>query len=117
MNLTYRILDRDEHHMLSEAYASHGGVQPPDVGIVAGAFDGDQLVGFLVLQPILHMEPVWVHPDYRGQVPIGHLVRLIEEQLPHGLVYFAFAPNQRISDLVKSQGFQSLPWHVWRKES
>lgn len=65
--ITYKWLDGDSVHEIDPILASRGlpSLNPETTRILA-AYDGDKLVGFLVLQLFPHMEPLYVDPSYRG---------------------------------------------------
>jgi len=66
-NLTYRWLDNDAIAALDPImFARNLPALNRETSRVRAAYDGDKLVGFLVLQLMPHMEPLWVDSSYRG---------------------------------------------------
>ncbi|MGH7182114.1 MAG: GNAT family N-acetyltransferase [Nitrospiraceae bacterium] len=66
-DITYAWLDGDALDQLEPILESRGWTtlnKPSSRAI--GAFDGDNLIGFIVLQMVPHTEPLYVNPDYRG---------------------------------------------------
>lgn len=74
--LSSRLLSNDEWYKL-EAFKEHFGGFPPsphqaDIVVVE---DGEEIVGILTLETVIHIGPMWTHPRYRGG---GVLTRLIK---------------------------------------
>jgi hypothetical protein len=55
-------------------------------GIVAE--DNGVIVGFVILQPVIRMEPVCVAPSHRGRVYLPRLLKEAERLLPTGVTYY-----------------------------
>lgn len=69
--MTTRSLQPSEWHRLSTDYAAvlpH--VQPSDVEIVV-VEDGDRIVASWAVMRIVHLEGLWIDPDYRGRVSVA----------------------------------------------
>ena len=46
---------------------------------VVGAFDGERLIGFFVMQLVPHLEPLYVDPDYRnGTVALNLVMEMVQ---------------------------------------
>lgn len=68
MDLTYKWLDNEDIAALDPImFARKLPALNRETTRVRAAYDGDKLVGFLVLQLMPHMEPLYVDRDYRGQ--------------------------------------------------
>jgi len=66
-NLTYKWLDNEAISALDPImFARKLPALNRETSRVRAAYDGDKLVGFLVLQLMPHMEPLYVDPMYRG---------------------------------------------------
>lgn len=118
MALEYRLLHEAEFVRLKDAYVQHApaGTDIPKTAVVAGAFDGERLVGFLVLQPALHMEPAWADSAYSGQVRWPRMVAMLESGLPRGCDVYAFAPSRRVARLIEYCGYRAKEWKLWTRK-
>lgn len=85
---------------------------------VFAAIENDEVVGFLVVQLVVHAEPIWIHEDYRGKVNWQKLVRMGEDFLGRntGREYYAFAPNDHIEAMCEIVGMEKMLWIVYRKK-
>ncbi len=67
MVITYKWLDKEQLTALDPIMQQRNLPSlNQEVSRVLAAYDGDKLIGFLVLQLMPHMEPLWVDPKYRG---------------------------------------------------
>jgi hypothetical protein len=73
----------------------------------------EEIVGFACLQPMLHMEPLWISPEYRGKVSFNKLHSTLTNYLPQGTPYFAFVPDRKIALICGSIGMKPRGWDVW----
>jgi hypothetical protein len=76
-----------------------------------------ELVGFGVLQPIYHAEPIWVREDYRDTSAHKDIVNAMLEPLKliTGLRIYVFAPDSKIAYLATKNGFKELPYMVFER--
>ena len=100
---------------MHNVFEEHGG-KCPEEAIVGGCLDEGRIVSFLVMQPILHMEPLWIHQDYRGRVSFARLAKLVEDSLDGDAEFYVFAPNSQIERMAEIVGLEKLDWSVWRKK-
>jgi len=63
--MTTRVLPPSEYPRLAGTEAETIWPLLTAVGCVVVVEDGDQIVGCHVLQPVLHAECLWIHPDHR----------------------------------------------------
>lgn len=99
--------------------ANGGDVPSPNLGIVVGAFtDRDELVGYAVLQYILHLEPVYIEPEYRAKVSWKEFQKSLESVFDkdHGGSYYTLAEDERVGKLCKRAGMVELPMKVYRRD-
>lgn len=89
-------------------------LEPREQALISMAKDEDFVAGFMNLQALLHLEGLWVDPDYRGKVDFRMLVRQITTALPKGIEYYAFAPSWEIATICKYMHMQRTPWEVWK---
>lgn len=114
--MTTKLLPIEDWELLEPIFRAYGTMLPdPRLAQIAVSEDDDgQIVGFLVCQLIPHLEPIWVHPEYRGgSVCIPDLVKTVTENLRPGTGLYAFAPSQAIGALCESVGMQPLPWRTY----
>lgn len=118
MNYKLRILTNEEFDRedLKTIFEQNGGRVPSaeHSSIAVAEDENGKLLGFYVLQPVYHAEPIWINPEVN--IPSLHkeLMDVIIEPLRHikGLVIYAFAPNKKIANLAKRFGFVELDWKV-----
>jgi len=113
--LTYRLLEPWEWNRIVELLPDKSDRIPnPGLSTCAVAQDGDKIVGFLFAQYVVHVEPLWVDKDYRGE---GLPERLWEAVAPRlkGAVVYAFSPNGLIAKLLDHLGFEKLSWETYSK--
>ena len=78
--------------------------------------DEGRIVGFTTTQPILHMEPTWIAPLYRGRLNlIRQLTELVERSHPDMLICLAMTTNERVGALLEIFGMEHMKeWRVYR---
>lgn len=89
----------------------------PVMGIASVAISDEKVVGFLCLQPVLHVEPLWISPEFRGKVNPVKLHNTLVGCLPKGTPYFAFVPDRKIALIAGSFGMKPRGWDVWEGSS
>ena len=114
--LTYRELQPDEFYKLEGHEALKGvGVPSSDCAriLIAEREDGT-IVGFQMLVSVVHLEPIWVHPDYRGSmVPIRlwkAATRLVDALRIK--MAFSFSQDSTIAGYLDRLGLRRLPYVV-----
>lgn len=121
--LTYRILSPDQWPAIleiAEALGKADMIPPPETAGCAVAEttleDGSTvIVGFLLFQLAFHMEPLVIHPQYRGTVNFLRLVETLESELPPATPYYVFSPSKQISGMCKLNGMDAHNFRVWSK--
>ena len=112
--MIYRLLPPSEWDVLSARFATYGGRLPdPRTSQIAVAEEDGVIVGFLVLQFVPHLEPLWIDEAHRGKVYWPKLQRLLEDHLDAG-DYFVFAPTDRMAELADAAGLEALPWTLYK---
>ena len=109
-----RVLPSEEWPRLQGVLEAEGGrlPDPATAQIVVHEAQGE-IIGFLVVQLVPHLEPIWVHPDYRGKGLVSSLVNAGRSLLGSG-EFFAFSPNRAMGALATKEGLTPLPWTVYR---
>lgn len=113
--MVYRLLPVAEWERVEPLLEQHGGTLPDarlSLIAVAETPAGD-IAGFLVLQYVAHLEPLYVAPEHSGKVFYRSLVNLLRSHLSTG-EYFAFAPEGKIGLMAEAVGMQLVPWKVFR---
>ncbi len=90
MAIVYRQIRPDDWIQIAKAYVDQDmGDRFPNPILCSGivAEDDGRIVGFIVLQPTIHMEPLYIDPNYRGRVYIPRLISEAERLLPKGTQY------------------------------
>lgn len=111
--LTYRELEPDEFSTLEGHPALNGLLPSPDVAriMVAERADGT-IVGFQMAITVVHMEPIWVHPDYRGtMVPIRLWKKLVDALRLS--VFYCFSDNSTIAGYLRRLGLRELSYKTF----
>jgi hypothetical protein len=119
MAIEYRFLSPEEYVLVKEVFEEHEGDLPdPQLSAIYAAFDGGRVVGFHVLQYVPHAEPMWINPDYRGQVNWREFQRGIESlfSASEGGSYYIFPSDERVAKMCKRGGMEEVPFKAWRRE-
>ena len=108
--VTYRLLPADEWDRLRDVYPENAEVPSPVVASVVIAELHGEIVGYLVLQVALHMEPLYIkdhQADYRT------MARLLLTALPSGVPYFSCVPNKQMEHVASELGMTPTDWKVY----
>ena len=87
----------------------------PEAARVVIAEVGDTIVAYWLALQVIHLEPIWIHEDYRG----GHLIKRMLGALLTILascrvsMAFCFSDRAEISGYLKRLGFKLIPWEVF----
>ena len=122
VNMIYRELRPEENQRLEGHPALNGlGVPSPDVAkIVIAERENGEIIGFQMAVTVVHLEPIWVHPDYRGSMVPMRLwktaTRLLDALLIK--VAFCFSEDSTIANYLSRLGLRELPYktHVYDPE-
>ena len=119
-NQWLRLLPPVEWPRIADVFTAQGTTLPdPDSAhiIVLERLDTDafrDIVGFIVIQLVPHLEPVYVKKAFRGTEAFKDLAKAAISLFPPGEQFYAFAPNQNIEQMALSVGLVKLPWSVLR---
>jgi hypothetical protein len=114
--MNYELLEPGEAAQLAPIFRQFGADVPP-FSTISMASENDKIAAFLCLQPVFHVEPLVVLPEYRGKVNVQNLYRKLMEALPKGTPHFAFVPNRQVALITGACGLQRLDWTIWRGEA
>lgn len=80
--------------------------------------DGDEIVAAWFMIQVVHLEPVWIHPDYRnGTLPI-RMFKEMSAILDSCTISkaFCFADRPEIADYLRRLGMKQLPFETFLYE-
>jgi hypothetical protein len=114
----YRLLRHDEWDRIAPIFEQQGHVVPhPEIANVAIAESADgQILGFLMLQMVLHAEPLWIDESERGKVSWKRLLGVLESLFEGPSCYYVFAPDEHVARMAEAVGMEKLPYAVFQKE-
>lgn len=89
---------------------------PPFGSTIIVLEEAGLIVGFTTLQPVMHMEPTWIHPDYRRHFEsskvLAEKVKLLVKQ--HKVV-LCYTKDKRVGKLLKIFGWSHMQdWMCFR---
>lgn len=113
--MTYRFLEASEWERLTPVCKN---IPNPNFSRVAIAeTDTGELAGYLMLQMVMHMEPLYVSRKFRGAVRINRLYKKLCELIPAGVSFYSFSLPGHISERIAAVGgFLRMPYNIWRKD-
>ena len=112
--MNHRLLPREEYNRLKEVWPFSVGSPIPDPNFsrVMVAEDNGQIVGYWFAVEVVHVEPVWIHPNYRNGGPTATVLfkGLVDELKSHNLnKMYVFAENEKTEEYLNRLGFCSIP--------
>ncbi len=115
--IVYRILPAEEWDRLKPIFEGNGAAMPrPQVATAAVAERDGEIIGMLILQNALHVEPLWIKPPERGVVSWRRLLEDIENLLPNGVTFYSFAASESVGRLCEISGMTPLALIPFMKE-
>ncbi len=110
-----RELTPEEVQSVAYIFADNGSVIPQFATFV-GAVENDKVLGFIVLQPKLHAEPMWIAPGQSQlfQAIVNEAEKTVLRKAGPQWVYL-FAPAGKISQLATAMGMGIEPFVVMSK--
>lgn len=112
--MTVRELPKNEREPLMAFFAARGEAEPETDAIIVIAEDEGEIVGCLVAQRVMHLEPLWVKESHRGRYVIPPLINKVRERLPELKLAFAHCEDQRVQKLLGYFGMKKLSWQMFR---
>lgn len=113
--MTARILAKSEWHKLAETDAACLLPYLSDAAQIVAVEHAGVLVGCQVLQPVLHAEGLWIHPDYRKRVSVARRLWALVKETAHdhfGVPWFATGcASEDVQRLLEHVGAVKLPDH------
>lgn len=112
--MRYELLAPEEWPELESIFVENGSFLPsPTVAAIAVARHGKEIAGFHCLQPAMHVEPLWVRPEFRGKVQFRPLLGVLKRTMP-GQQFYAFAPSETIEKICECCHLDKMPYSVWK---
>ena len=96
--ITFRWLERERIQLVAPTIAAHGWPPlNPELSTVLAAFDGEYLIGFMVMECVPHVEPLWVSAAYRGRgIPLALVTQMVD---------FLYSVNAPIAYMVANSPY------------
>jgi hypothetical protein len=117
--IEYRYLAPEEYESLRPVFEANDGDLPdPQMSAIHAAFDGDEIVGFHVLQYVPHAEPMWIKDTHRGKVNWREFQRGVEKLFDkaRGGSYYIFPSDERVAKMCKRGGMVECEFKAWRRD-
>jgi hypothetical protein len=112
--IEYRILPKAEWPKLKTIFEQYN-CRMPIEGEIAVGEEGGKIVSVQCIHKVVHLGPVWIHPDHRHQHKWGPLQAFAEQNLPEGFdYYYQFGTTENQSQLTR-MNVRPLGWTVWGK--
>jgi GNAT superfamily N-acetyltransferase len=115
-----RLLTTDEVAGLAPVFASEFGddaLPRPTEARVVGAFDAEgRLVGFIVVEELLHLAQMYVEEEARGGGVGSALASYVERSIPAGRSAIVVAQSEDGERMAEAWGFQPIPGKLYRRE-
>jgi len=103
-----------------EGHPALGGQSLPDPTYhkIVVAEDGDRIVGAWFMMQVIHLEPVWIDPLYRGGTLPLRLLSTMSSILDSCSVKqaFCFADRPEIAGYLQRLGMHKLPYETFMYE-
>lgn len=116
--ITYKWLDGDDLDQLETVLESHGwtSLNKP-TSRALGAFHHEELIGFMVLQMVPHTEPLYIKPQYRGQLIAECLAAQMSGFMEsiHARSYMVMADTPEAVKLCEANGMRRVTAPVYMK--
>ena len=113
--MTITVLAPEAWDDLLPVFAAQGVLLPcPEMAHVLVAQEGEETIGFLVIQLQPHLEPLYVKPAYRHQGVAQALAKAAIQLFAPGIPFYAFSPREGIDHLAQQAGLEALPWKIYR---
>lgn len=92
-------------------------IDPITCKILIAENENKKIVGFTVTRPRFHVEPSWVHPDYRSSLLALRLYRRLLELYKDfkNLELYVFSHRESMTKSLTRVGFKQLPHAILRK--
>ncbi len=105
-----------EFNVIREVIRKRGWTQPhPDLARALCAYDNGNHVGFIVIQLVNHIEPLFVAESYRGQGIAGELAdRAIAYMKENNHPFLCMADNEHVIRMCEALELHKIESPVYR---
>ena len=118
--IKYGLLLPEYWHLLQPIFDEFKAKMPNSefASIAVAMTDEGKVAGMLVLQMVMHSEPLYINPEYRDRVNFRKLVELIEDELKDvaPTTYYAFTNNPTVEKMAYHIGMKLLDQKILYKE-
>jgi hypothetical protein len=118
--IRYRLIEPTEWEKLKPIFDAHNG-RLPNAALSTAAIaenEAGERVGMVALQPMIHAQPLWIHPEYRAKVTVRGLFRKLEELVSRwpGSRVYVFTENGQSEALAELGGMKKEAYTVFRRD-
>jgi len=108
--LTYRLLKPEEWERLKGLADNDDWIPHPGASAVMVAEADGQIIGFLVAQLAIHVEPLWITPGARGGATMARLWHEMQRHLREQQVkvFFSHASTEDMGAYLERLGLSKL---------
>lgn len=114
--MTIRELPSEEFYKLEGHKALKGLVPDPTTSkIIVAENEAGEIVGFWFMVQVVHLEPIWIAPEYRSGLIAGRMwkvMRVLLDSLRIN-VGFMFADRSDIAEYIPRLGCRELPYRTF----
>lgn len=109
-----RRLNPDEYQRLAGVA---DGIVPPDGSVVIVAEDAGEIVGRMILLPVVHLEGTWLAESARRGTAAGRLFDAILREARTARLgsVMAYSTSGEHDAYLHRLGFERMPWTAWRR--
>lgn len=92
-------------------------IDPYTCKVLIAENEAKEIVGFVVTRPRFHVEPEWIHPDYRSSLLSVRLFKSIVKLYENfkDLELYVFSSKESMTKSLIRVGFKELPHKILRK--
>lgn len=105
------LLDPKEWHKLDSIFESEwrACLPHPDHAVIIVEKDGDELIGFCIIETLVRTGNFWVAPNHRGNGTVRRLINFVQDRAKRSSRSFVgLADEQRYEGLFKSLGMRPV---------
>jgi hypothetical protein len=117
--VNYRLLSNEEFKRedVISIFEENGFIElDPFLNKILVAEYENKIIGMVCARPVFHIEPWWIHPDYRSSLLVVRLGKRIMNLYDKfkGLTLYTFSHREEITKALSKGGFQEMPFTVLR---
>jgi hypothetical protein len=118
MGLEVRFLEPEEYGKIAHLFTEEQAAMPdPQFSKVLVALDGEHVVGIMVAQMALHVEPIIIEKDYRGTGVWKEMAEMLDGYLSGTGIAGAYAQpvHPSTKHMTEQMGFVEMENALWLK--